>query len=199
MDHYLPDQSFDITVTWARDSAFTTDVSSVTKTLTPNYGNNQVYTVIENLEIPFGYYVRVNETCGSYVQEAGKSWLKKYKNGSYDTVLASYTNGEVFCMDRYGEFHLNLYNRAEWVSTMYFQKVWIDRNGELLDFNANTATDATAALGDVVTHLEVSADNGVTWTRATKKITTSAFVPESIKDNDRYIVKNPTAAFGTGG
>ena len=79
---------------------------------------------------------------------------------------------------------------------MHFQKVWIDRKGNVVDYNKTESDELSSTKGfeDIQCLFEKSSDGGLTWEPVQTKYPASG-TPESLTDTDRTIPKAAEAMF----
>lgn len=192
-------QGFIFTVTYADNSDFS-DAQTIQKTLMLQSGVTE-YSVFEELSIPLGSWVKIEESHSSYNQNIYLSTLtySTVYSLSQQTLISEYACGTPFRVNKTGNYTLTLQNDAEFLDTLHFQKVWINSDGSLLDFNANTPTAATLGLSEVVCELQVSSDGGAVWETVTKKYPASNdYMPKALAPGECNITAPPSAAFGNG-
>lgn len=88
------------------------------------------------------------------------------------------------------------FDTEQCADSMYFQKVWIDAEGNLVDYNktgADSSSDGTPT-DQVKTSIEVSSDGGATWHTLDKKYNSSG-VESPVTADEMHITKGPNKLF----
>ena len=119
-------------------------------------------------------------------------------NTSSDGTGVSVTSGSTYTLVNnenilYAQWSFDVTQCAD---DMYFQKVWIDSEGNLVDYNktgADSSSDGTPT-DQVKTSIEVSSDGGATWHTLDKKYNSSG-VESPVTADEMYITKGPNKLF----
>ena len=88
------------------------------------------------------------------------------------------------------------FDTSQCIDTMYFQKVWIDSDGKLQDYNktsASTSADVITA-ESIKTTIQVSNDGGATWNMLEKRYTSTG-EEQSVSDSEMNITKAASQLF----
>ena len=119
-------QGFIFTVTYADNSDFS-DAQTIQKTLMLQSGVTE-YSVFEELSIPLGSWVKIEESHSSYNQNISLSTLtySTVYSLSQQTLISEYACGTPFRVNKTGNYTITLQNDAEFLDTLHFQKVWIN-------------------------------------------------------------------------
>ncbi len=167
IDKVMADSAVPIKLTYASDASFTKNVTTENYTVSI-ISNTFSYNVATDVEIPSGYYVKVEEGSCSYTLNTTASNIVNTDTSA--VVSSTYSSGQIFNIN--DNYTVTLTNKANYLSTFYCQKLWINSAGEILDeeqyTKANGTASASSSFSNVPIVLERTSD-GTNWSSVTRK------------------------------
>lgn len=165
VDTPLAGSTVPITLTYADNENFT---GATTLNYTVTLESSKVSYTVASVELPINSYVKVTEGGCSYNLNSSSSSV--YDNTADSVLLSTYTNSTPFTVQPSHTYTVTLNNEAQYIDTIYLQKLWLGSDGSLLDSDAystsGTAAIDTSAFNPVTFELQRSTD-GTNWTAVT--------------------------------